>query len=52
MLCNSQVVIGADIHNLLTPLSDYHLISPYNITPELTVKVRKMIGKIKYAITY
>ena len=30
------------ILNPLTPQSDYHLISPYNITPESHIKVARM----------
>ena len=33
--------------NLLTPKSDQHLISPYNITPEFHIKVTR-IWKIQY----
>ena len=32
--------------NLLTSKSDQHLISPYNITPELNVKVTRIKGMI------
>ena len=28
--------------NLLTPKSDWHLISPYHITPESNIKVRRI----------
>ena len=34
--------------NLLTPKSDWQLISPYHITPESNIKVRR----IKELITY
>ena len=32
--------------NPLTPKSDKHLISPFNITPESHIKVRRMKGMI------
>ena len=33
-------------HNLLTPKSDWHLTSPYNITPESNMEVVRIKGMI------
>ena len=37
--------------NLLTPKSDWQLISPYHITPESNIKVRRIKEMITYELS-
>ena len=45
--CETQGEVDVELINPLTPKSDWHLISPYCITPESNIKV----GRIKELIT-
>ena len=40
--CETQGEVDVELINPLTPKSDWHLISPYCITPESNIKVRRI----------
>ena len=44
----AYVLIKRHLFNHLTPKSDKHLISPYNITPESYIKVARMKEMISH----
>ena len=40
--CETQGEVDVELIDPLTPKSDWHLISPFHITPELNIKVRRI----------